>query len=260
MASRETRAIRREQVERCLSTSGMTVKEWCGLNGVPASTMYFWMSKFRKEEPELFGKPKDDAKVEEILRALTLWDKRKTILRELSGGMKRRVMIARALKGYLVESVSKDGGETWSEVTQTAIEHPHTRPFIRRLPSGRVLLINNEHKKARINLKVYLSEDDAHTWKHTMMLDSRQTSYPDAVFGDHGEIYIIHDHGRESFKEILVSRITEEDIMAGEIVSHDSYANHIIAKGPSVPELGEEFRAASRAEFEKFLKEIGEVK
>ena len=170
------------------------------------------------------------------------------------------LMIARALKGYLVESVSKDGGETWSEVTQTAIEHPHTRPFIRRLPSGQVLLINNEHKKARINLKVYLSEDDAHTWKHTMMLDSRQTSYPDAVFGDHGEIYIIHDHGRESFKEILVSRITEEDIMAGEIVSHDSYANHIIAKGPSVPELGEEFQAASRAEFEKFLKEIGEVK
>ncbi|URD61359.1 ABC transporter ATP-binding protein [Sphingomonas sp. KRR8] len=46
---------------------------------------------------ELFGKPKNDAKIEEILRALTLWDKRKTILRELSGGMKRRVMIAKAL-------------------------------------------------------------------------------------------------------------------------------------------------------------------
>ena len=48
--------MRREQVERCLSTT-MTVKDWCELNGVPASTMYFWMSRFRKEEPELFGKP-----------------------------------------------------------------------------------------------------------------------------------------------------------------------------------------------------------
>ncbi|MCW3797025.1 ABC transporter ATP-binding protein [Sphingomonas sp. BN140010] len=46
---------------------------------------------------ELFGKPKDDARVEEILRSLTLWDKRKNIIKDLSGGMKRRVMIAKAL-------------------------------------------------------------------------------------------------------------------------------------------------------------------
>ena len=46
---------------------------------------------------ELFGRPRDPAKIEEILRTLTLWDKRKTIMKELSGGMKRRVMIAKAL-------------------------------------------------------------------------------------------------------------------------------------------------------------------
>ena len=45
----------------------------------------------------LFGKPRDDKKVEEILKRLTLWDKRKSEMRELSGGMKRRVMIAKAL-------------------------------------------------------------------------------------------------------------------------------------------------------------------
>jgi ABC-2 type transport system ATP-binding protein len=45
----------------------------------------------------LFGKPPDGAYLEKILRSLTLWDKRSTILRELSGGMKRRVMIAKAL-------------------------------------------------------------------------------------------------------------------------------------------------------------------
>jgi ABC-2 type transport system ATP-binding protein len=45
----------------------------------------------------LFGKPRDDRKVEEILKRLTLWDKRKSEMRELSGGMKRRVMIAKAL-------------------------------------------------------------------------------------------------------------------------------------------------------------------
>ena len=46
---------------------------------------------------ELFGKPKNPAYVEQILRDLTLWDKRHTIMKELSGGMKRRVMIAKAL-------------------------------------------------------------------------------------------------------------------------------------------------------------------
>jgi ABC-2 type transport system ATP-binding protein len=45
----------------------------------------------------LFGKPKDDKKVEDILRRLTLWDKREAKMMELSGGMKRRVMIAKAL-------------------------------------------------------------------------------------------------------------------------------------------------------------------
>jgi ABC-2 type transport system ATP-binding protein len=45
----------------------------------------------------LFGKPRNDAFIEQTLRSLSLWDKRSTILRELSGGMKRRVMIAKAL-------------------------------------------------------------------------------------------------------------------------------------------------------------------
>ncbi|MCL6417201.1 ABC transporter ATP-binding protein [Aestuariirhabdus sp. Z084] len=45
----------------------------------------------------LFGKSPNDAYIEQILRQLSLWDKRHSQLRELSGGMKRRVMIAKAL-------------------------------------------------------------------------------------------------------------------------------------------------------------------
>ena len=45
----------------------------------------------------LFGRPRDDGKIEELLKRLSLWDKRKTIMMQLSGGMKRRVMIAKAL-------------------------------------------------------------------------------------------------------------------------------------------------------------------
>ena len=45
----------------------------------------------------LFGKPRDDAKIERLLKRLSLWDKRTSKMMELSGGMKRRVMIAKAL-------------------------------------------------------------------------------------------------------------------------------------------------------------------
>ena len=45
----------------------------------------------------LFGLPRDDRLTEEVLRDLSLWDKRKSRIIELSGGMKRRVLIAKAL-------------------------------------------------------------------------------------------------------------------------------------------------------------------
>ena len=45
----------------------------------------------------LFGKPPNPAYVEKVLRDLSLWDKKDAKIRTLSGGMKRRVMIAKAL-------------------------------------------------------------------------------------------------------------------------------------------------------------------
>ncbi len=45
----------------------------------------------------LFGKPANPAHLEKVLRELSLWDKKDARIKELSGGMKRRVMIAKAL-------------------------------------------------------------------------------------------------------------------------------------------------------------------
>jgi ABC-2 type transport system ATP-binding protein len=45
----------------------------------------------------LFGRSGHDAYIEEVLRDLSLWDKRDAKIMELSGGMKRRVLIAKAL-------------------------------------------------------------------------------------------------------------------------------------------------------------------
>lgn len=45
----------------------------------------------------LFGKPRNPVYVEDVLKRLSLWDKKDEQIRHLSGGMKRRVMIAKAL-------------------------------------------------------------------------------------------------------------------------------------------------------------------
>jgi ABC-2 type transport system ATP-binding protein len=45
----------------------------------------------------LFGKRKNPAHIEKVLKELSLWDKKDDQIRTLSGGMKRRVLIAKAL-------------------------------------------------------------------------------------------------------------------------------------------------------------------
>ena len=50
----------------------------------------------------LFGKPANPAYIEKVLRDLSLWDKKDSRIMALSGGMKRRVMIAKALSLSLI--------------------------------------------------------------------------------------------------------------------------------------------------------------
>ncbi len=45
---RMSRDERLAQAEECLA-SGMTVKDWCAANGVPAATMYVWVRRLREE-------------------------------------------------------------------------------------------------------------------------------------------------------------------------------------------------------------------
>lgn len=122
-------------------------------------------------------------------------------------------MFARCSLGCLAESYSYDNGLTWSEATDSGIVASDTRFFVQKLPSGRILLINNDDPKARSKMTVQLSEDDGKTWKYKKCIDERDAvSYPDADYHN-GRIYLVYDRGRTSTKEILFTSFTEEDII-----------------------------------------------
>ena len=122
-------------------------------------------------------------------------------------------MLARTAVGEIAQTISYDNAQTWTQAKKTGIPNPNTRLFVSRTPSGRILLVNNDHSKYRCNMTVYLSEDDGTTWKYKRCLDERMDiSYPDADFYG-GKIYLTYDRERTGAKEILLCTFTEEDIM-----------------------------------------------
>ena len=79
---------------------------------------------------------------------------------------------------------------------------------------------------------VYCSKDAGKTWSEGLLLDARdQVSYPDAAIGSDGRIYIIYDRERCAAREILTACITEEDILAGKLVSEGSFLQAVINRG-----------------------------
>ncbi len=121
------------------------------------------------------------------------------------------------------ESFSTDGGVTWTQGRESGIDHVSARFFIRRLASGRLLLIKHsppEENRRRSHLTAFLSDDDGKNWKGGLLLDERfGVSYPDAVETEDGMIYAIYDYDRAGERKILLAVFTEKDVLAGETVT-----------------------------------------
>lgn len=142
-------------------------------------------------------------------------------------------MLVRTYYG-IGESASFDGGRTWSPGKPTRLGGPSSRFFIRRLHSGRLLMINHYGYKGRSHLTAQLSEDEGHTWTEGLLLDERSNiSYPDGAESPDGCIYIIYDRERHEAKEILMAVFTEEDILAKQCVSQHARLKVIVNKAGS---------------------------
>ncbi|MCA9135706.1 MAG: exo-alpha-sialidase [Planctomycetales bacterium] len=143
-------------------------------------------------------------------------------------------MLARTAKG-IMESTSTDGGTTWSMPIDSAIKNPNARFHIRRLASGRLLLIKHgdriDSHNGRVQLSAWLSEDDGATWQGGLVIDDRKgISYPDGFQAPDGIIYISYDRNRSTDGEILLARFTEDDILAKSLTGAKSKLRMLISR------------------------------
>lgn len=126
-------------------------------------------------------------------------------------------MTARTNNG-IWQSFSDDKGKSWSAPSKF-LEHVSSRHFIRRLKTGRLLLVKhgnlNENTKKRSHLMAFLSEDDGRTWlEGGLLLDDRSSiSYPDGFQDDDGTIYVTYDYKRQTHGQVFMARFTEKDIL-----------------------------------------------
>ena len=132
----------------------------------------------------LFGKPRNPAYIEQVLRSLSLWEKRNSKIMTLSGGMKRRLLIAKALSHeprilFLDEPTAgvdvelrrdmwalvrrlRDDGVTIILTTHYIEEAEEMADRIGVISKGRIILVEDKatlmHKLGKKQLTVHLNE------------------------------------------------------------------------------------------------------
>jgi hypothetical protein len=133
----------------------------------------------------------------------------------------------------IYQSESFDGGKTWSALEPFTTEFSQRARFsLLKLRSGRMLLVANDSSdQRRFKMTAFLSDDDGITFPHTLLLDERETSYPDTFEDEDGYIYVIYDHGRyvPDQKEILFSKVSEQEILNGKLSDDQSFLSRKIS-------------------------------
>jgi hypothetical protein len=86
---------------------------------------------------------------------------------------------------------------------------------------------NNSPDGKRSHMTAFVSDDDGASWNGGLLLDERESSYPDGVQAPDGTIYIIYDHqrytlnreGRKGVGSVVMATFHENDVRAGKPVS-----------------------------------------
>lgn len=101
----------------------------------------------------------------------------------------------------LHQSVSRDRGETWSEVTDSKLPNPGSGAELINLQNGNWLLISNDTEKGRGSLAVQISEDEGATWKWKRHLEyddkltgTEQYHYPSIIQAKDGTLHATYSY------------------------------------------------------------------
>lgn len=138
--------------------------------------------------------------------------------------------------GGIAQSISTDGGCSWSagEIHFKGHTFASKRFFLRRLPSGAMLLLRNDAPDgSRSRMTAFISDDDGGTWTGGLLLDERESSYPDGTIAGDGTIRVIYDHqrytenreGKKGVGSVMMAVFREEDVRAGKAVSKNARLN-----------------------------------
>lgn len=139
---------------------------------------------------------------------------------ERSDGSVLALLRSMSSKAQMLYSVSRDSMKSWTPWQNYTVTTPSSssRSWLGRTPSGLLLLCWN-NDLVRGALTIGLSDDDGDTYRYKKVIEpdsSLQVSYPVVSFGDDGEIIVIYDNGRDSHKQIRISKINEHEIISGE--------------------------------------------
>src|ERR1700686_1873035 len=198
----------------------------------------------------LFGKPQNLAHIEKVLKELSLWDKRDAKIRMLSGGMKRRVMIAKArahepqilfldepTAGVDVElrrdmwqlvRALRASGVTIILTTHYIDEAEEMADRVGVINKGEIILVENKNelmrklgkKQMTLELRERLDAVPATLAAHNLTLAAggRELIYTYATTGERTGITALLDdlrHAGLRFKDLQTTQSSLEDIFVG---------------------------------------------
>jgi ABC-2 type transport system ATP-binding protein len=198
----------------------------------------------------LFGKPANPAHIEKVLKELSLWDKKDAKIRMLSGGMKRRLMIAKALAhepqilfldeptaGVDVE-LRKDMWQLVRELRASGVTIILTTHYIEEaeemadrvgvINKGEIILVEDKaelmrklgKKQLTLELRERIDAVPAALAAHRLSLaaDGRELTYTYDTRGEHTGITALLDDLHRAgimFKDLRTTQSSLEDIFVG---------------------------------------------